>query len=250
VYADSGIRELATVLADLVDRGGSRATKKIVEAPKCVLDCVTMLVLAIRDGAFRDGLALAVNRAECTPAGTTFLKNEIAGIVSLMHPAFANQTSDDTVGFVHMLIRYMGQLPPAKGNLPCKPLSPETQQMAVTFFRDCLARHQEGTDLAFLAERTLCSDMGTAITREWYRIGVAAQSATPNATPYAAKKRPFAKTETLLSTGLEVCRNFATNGTCRFGASCKFSHSSHSGVLALPAPPPFPRFGGAGRGHG
>ena len=119
----------------LADRGSgtSRATKQVVETPECFLDVMTILVRAIRMGAFRDGLASFASNPECTPAMTAFLKPEIAGIVASMHPAFANQHSVDTVGFAHMLIRSMGKLPPAAGGLSCEPLAPETQQMAVTF---------------------------------------------------------------------------------------------------------------------
>jgi hypothetical protein len=227
--------KLAAAISGLAERGSdsSRAQKPVWEAPKPLLDCLTMLVLAISVGAFRDGLLSLATHAGCTPDLEAFIQQQVAGLVSVMHPAFARQTSEDTVGFAHMLIRNMRQLPPAAGGLSCEPVSPEVQQMIATFFKTCLARHQTGTDLSCLAERTLSGDMTTAVTREMVRLGGSAGASSYTAVP---NKRPFYQQQHNASVDPLQCRDFARNA-CTRGSSCRYSHGPLATSLLLPPPP-------------
>ena len=153
---------------DLVDRGSNKhaTTKATLDVPKIFLYSVTLLLTAICTGAYRDGMVAVSSNADC-PAGLVALINGlVAEVTSTMHPAFARQSSEDTVGFAHMLVRYLGQLPAATGAFSCTPLAPESQQMVVTFLRDCLTRHYAGLDLHRVTHESLSSDMATAVTRE------------------------------------------------------------------------------------
>ena len=126
--ADLG--KLAQMLVDLVDRGsGERAAAKASpDVPnKTFIDSLTLLLSAVSMGAYRDGLFALSSNSECPPGLVTFAHRLVAEVTSAMHPAFARQSSDDTAGFAHMLVRYLGRLPPAVGNFSCAPLTPESQ---------------------------------------------------------------------------------------------------------------------------
>ena len=153
---------------DLVDRGSSKksTTKASLDVPKTFLDSIALLVTAVSTGAYRDGMVAVSSHDDCPPKLVALVNGLVAGVTSSMHPAFACQSSKDTVGFAHMLLRYLGQLPAATGAFSCTPLTPESQQMVVTFLRDCLTRHYAGLDLHRVTHESLSSDMATAVTRE------------------------------------------------------------------------------------
>ena len=233
---------------DLVDRGSSKqpTTKAALDMPKTFLEGMALLLTAVSKGAYRDGM-FAVSSLEGCPLKLVELVNGlVAGVTASMHPAFACQSSKDTVGFTHMLMRYMGQLPPAGGGASCAPLSSETQQMVVTFLRDCLGRHYTGLDLQFVTSESLSSDMATAVTRELVRrAGTTSSTDTSN-----KKKKPNPTVPTSVSPWVDGgCRDFR-RGTCYRGDACRYTHAQ--GGASLPPPPggapfrptPAPRGGG------
>jgi hypothetical protein len=247
--ADFG--KLAQVLIDLADRNPAKqAAAKAPEMPKTFLESMTLLLTAVSMGAYRDGLIAVsshIANVSSLPELVVVANGLIVEVNTSMHAAFARQSSADTVGFAHMLVRYLGQLPPAAGGFSCAPLTSESQQMAVTFLRECLARHQSGVDLLHLTQESLASDLSTAVTRELVsrsnqaaHAGGAHKKVKPN--PYVPRNNPHA--DHAIPDG--NCRDFA-RGACGRGALCRFAH----GQLALPAPPlgvPFQRPAGRGRG--
>jgi hypothetical protein len=237
--------KLAQVLVGMADRGSSKQVGKDAwpDPPKTFIDGLSLLLVEVSMGAYRDGILMAATNPACPPALVEFAQKAISGINSKMHPSFAPQSSEDTVGFAHMLLRYLGQLPPAAGGLSCAPLTPESQQMSVTFLRDCLARHRAGRDLLFLTQGLLSSDMSTAVTRE-----LVSQAAASTAEDNASKK-PKPNPEP--NPAGKTCRAFAA-GVCGRGAACRFAHAG-GGPVAPPRPPlgvPFQPLGGLGGGGG
>ena len=89
---------------DLVGRGSNKwaPAKATLDVRNTFLDSVTLLLSAISTGAYRDGMLAVSSNAECPPGLVALANGWVAEATSVMHPAFARQSSEDTVGFAHM----------------------------------------------------------------------------------------------------------------------------------------------------
>jgi hypothetical protein len=182
----------------------------------------------------------------CSLEFAVVLRNYASAFAASCDPEFVDQPSEATLCYLQMLLRGVGGMAAAPGDMLGAPTS-ASWRVLTAFHDESRARFAHGRDLAALTQPLLSSDWSAAIGRQTSRVMLADHSTSSSgsarrthAAAFPTSKDARGKAPATSSySSTTVCRDFARGSCTR--VPCRFLHTAAAGGTPMPTPPhPFP----------